>query len=137
MDAEMRLPTLLRKRGTPTEIGGTARLDRRTKSLTKRLGPGEIAIIHHSALDRVSAGALVEAGAAAVVNAVSSVSGRYPNLGPGIILEAGIPLIDNVGDHIFSRVHEGDRLTVDGGKLVDSSGNVGAEGKLSHTDCVQ
>ena len=113
MDAEMRLPTLLRKRGAPTEIGGVVRLDRRTKSLTKRLAPGEIAIIHHSDLDRVSAESLVEAGAAAVVNAVSSVSGRYPNLGPGILLEAGIPLIDNVGDQVFSRIHEGDRLSLD------------------------
>ena len=106
----MRLPTLLRKRGTPTQIGGVARLDRRTKNLTKRLRAGEIAIIHHSDLDRVSAEALVEAGAAAVVNAVSSVSGRYPNLGPGILMEAGIPIIDNVGDHVFTRVHEGDWL---------------------------
>ena len=101
----MRLPTLLRKRGTPTQTGGVARLDRRTKNLTKRLRPGEIAIIHHSDLDRVSAEALVEADVAAVVNAVSSV-GRYPNLGPGILMEAGIPLIDNVGDHVFARVHE-------------------------------
>src|SRR5512133_2239805 len=102
MDAELRLPTLLRKRETPTEIGGVVRLDRRTKSLTKRLAPGESAIIHHSDLDRVSAEALVEAGAAAVVNAVSSVSGRYPNLGPGILLEAGIPLIDDAGERIFT-----------------------------------
>jgi uncharacterized membrane-anchored protein len=131
MDAEMRLPTLLRKRGTPTEIGGVARLDRRTKSLTKRLAPGEIAIIHHSDLDRVSAEALVEAGAAAVVNAVSSVSGRYPNLGPGI------PLVDNVGDQVFSRVHEGDRLTLDGGKLIDSSGNVVAEGTVYTTEILE
>ena len=58
----MRLPTLLRKRGTPTQIGGVARLDRRTKNLTKRLRAGEIAIIHHSDLDRVSAEALVETG---------------------------------------------------------------------------
>ena len=59
-----------------------------------------------------------------VVNAVSSVSGRYPNLGPGILMEAGILLIDNVGDHVFSRVHEGDWLTLDGGKLVNSTGSV-------------
>jgi uncharacterized membrane-anchored protein len=51
----MRLPTLLRKRGAPTQIGGQVRLDRRTKNLTKRLRPGEIAVIHHSDLDRVSA----------------------------------------------------------------------------------
>ena len=30
----MRLPTLLRKRGTQAQIGGVARLDRRTKNLT-------------------------------------------------------------------------------------------------------
>ena len=137
MDGDMRLPTLLRRRATPNQIGGVVRLDRRTKNLTKRLGPGEIAIIHHSDLDRVSAEALVEAGAAAVVNAVSSVSGRYPNLGPGILLEAGIPLIDNVGDHIFTRVHEGDRLTLDGGKLLDSSGSVVAEGTFYTTEILE
>ena len=133
----MRLPTLLRKRGTPAQIGGVARLDRRTKNLTKRLRAGEIAIIHHSDLDRVSAEALVEAGAAAVVNAVSSVSGRYPNLRPGILLEAGIPLIDNVGDHVFTRVHEGDRLMLDGGKLIDPSGNVVAEGTFYTTEILE
>ncbi|HKN42601.1 MAG TPA: putative cytokinetic ring protein SteA, partial [Propionibacteriaceae bacterium] len=133
----MRLPTLLRKRGTPTQIGGAARLDRRTKNLTKRLGPGDIAIIHHSDLDRVSAEALVESGAAAVVNAVSSVSGRYPNLGPGILLEAGIPLIDNVGDQVFTRIHEGDRLLLDGGKVLDQSGNVIAQGTFYTTEILE
>ena len=34
---------------------GIARLDRRTKNLTKRIRPGEIAIIDHIDLDRVSA----------------------------------------------------------------------------------
>ena len=66
----MRLPTLLRRRARPAEIGGVVRLDRRTKNLTKRLQPGEIAVIHHSDLDRVSAEALVLAGVSAVVNAV-------------------------------------------------------------------
>ena len=98
----MKLPDLLRRRGAATEIGGVARLDRRTKNLTKRLRPGEIAIIHHSDLDRVSAEALVATGVSAVVNAVPSVSGRYPNLGPGILLEAGIPLIDGVGEQVFT-----------------------------------
>ena len=98
MSGEMRLPTLLRRRGAPTEIGGVIRLDRRTKDLTKRLRPGEIAIIHHTDLDRVSAEALVKTGVSAVVNAVPSVSGRYPNLGPGILMDAGIVLIDDVGE---------------------------------------
>ena len=71
----MRLPTLLRKRGTPAQIGGVARLDRRTKNLTKRLGSGDIAIIHHSDLDRVSAEALVDAGASRPPDGPSSPSG--------------------------------------------------------------
>ena len=130
----MRLPALLRRHSTPAEIGGVVRLDRRTKNLTKRLGAGEIAVIHHSDLDRVSAEALVETRVSAVVNAVPSVSGRYPNLGPGILLEAGIVLIDDVGEAVFSTVHEGDRVIVDGHTLVDPSGKVLAEGTLYTTD---
>jgi uncharacterized membrane-anchored protein len=130
----MRLPTMLRKRGAPTQIGGQVRLDRRTKNLTKRLRPGEIAVIHHSDLDRVSAEALVEAGVAAVVNAVPSVSGRYPNLGPGILMDAGIPLIDDVGDQIFASVHEGDLVTIDDGRVLSADGTVVAEGSLYTTE---
>ena len=44
----MKLPALLRRRTEPAEVGGVARLDRRTKNLTKRLQPGEVAIIHHT-----------------------------------------------------------------------------------------
>ena len=133
----MRLPTLLRRRGAPTEIGGRVRLDRRTKNLTKRLRPGEIAVIHHSDLDRVSAEALVEAGVAAVINAVPSVSGRYPNLGPGILMDAGIPLIDDAGDQIFATVHEGELVTVDGGRVLSSHGTVVAEGTLYTTEILE
>ena len=40
-------------------LTGIVRLDRRTKNLTKRLRPGEIAVIDHTDIDRVSAEALV------------------------------------------------------------------------------
>jgi len=43
------------------EFTGHARLDRRTKDLTKRVGPDDVAIIDHADLDRVSAEELVEA----------------------------------------------------------------------------
>jgi uncharacterized membrane-anchored protein len=128
---------MLRKRGAPTQIGGQVRLDRRTKNLTKRLRPGEIAVIHHLDLDRVSAEALVETGVAAVVNAVPSVSGRYPNLGPGILMDAGIPLIDNVGDQIFTSVHEGDRVTIDDGRVLSADGTVVAAGSLYTTEILE
>jgi len=113
------------------------RLDRRTKNLTQRLQPGEVAIIHHTDLDRVSAEALVEAGASAVVNAVPSVSGRYPNLGPGILLAAGIPLIDDAGEGIFTQLHEGDPITVDGDRLLDADGHHIATGTLVTTEVLE
>jgi uncharacterized membrane-anchored protein len=132
----MRFPTL-RRRGVSVAVGGVVRLDRRTKNLTKRLNAGEIAIIHHSDLDRVSAEALVEIGVSVVVNAVPSVSGRYPNLGPGILLEAGIPLIDDAGEEIFTAVEEGDRLTLDAGQLLDESGAIVVSGTLVTTEVLE
>ena len=93
---------------------GPARLDRRTKDLTKRLRPGDIAVIDHVDLDRVSADALVAARVAAVVNVGPSTSGRYPNLGPGILVAAGVPLVDDVGAQVFADLEEGDVVRVDG-----------------------
>jgi uncharacterized membrane-anchored protein len=114
----MKLPSLRRARST--ELPGTigvVRLDRRTKNLTKRLRPGEIAVIDHVDLDRVSAEALVDCRVGAVVNVSDSISGRYPNLGPEILVEAGIPLVDGIGREVFSVLHEGERVRLYDGVL--------------------
>ncbi len=129
----MKLP-VLRRRGTAAVVGGTARLDRRTKRLTKRLRPGDIAIIHHSDVDRVSAEALVECGVSAVVNAVPSVSGRYPNLGPGILLQAGITVIDDAGEDVFDAVVEGNRVQIVEDEVRATDGSVLAKGALLTAD---
>ena len=114
----MKLPVLRRTRDTELPgINGVVRLDRRTKNLTKRLRPGEIAVIDHVDLDRVSAEALVACRVAAVVNVADSISGRYPNLGPEILVEAGIVLVDGVGGEVFSTVREGETVRLDGGVL--------------------
>ncbi|MCW2705687.1 MAG: thiamine pyrophosphokinae [Blastococcus sp.] len=131
----MRIGTL--RRGRTQEAGpgvaGTARLDRRTKNLTKRLRPGDIAVIDHVDIDRVSADALVGCKVAAVVNAAPSISGRYPNLGPEILLGAGIPLLDDVGREVFSRLKEGGHVRLDGKQLLGEQGEVLAEG-IAQTD---
>lgn len=93
---------------------GVARVDRRTKNLTKRLEPGDIAVIDHLDLDKVSADALVACRPAAVLNAAPSISGRYPNLGPQIIVEAGIPLADDLGSQLLGAVAEGSWIRLDG-----------------------
>jgi uncharacterized membrane-anchored protein len=91
----------------PPGIVGVARVDRRTKNITKRLNPGEIAIIDHADLDRVSAEELINRKALAVVNCSRSITGRYPNLGPKLLLEAGIPVVDDCGTDVLARVADG------------------------------
>lgn len=93
-------------------VAGTARLGKRTKDLTKRLGPGDVAVIDHEDIDRVAAEALVERRPAAVLNAAASTSGRYPNAGPRILVDAGIPLIDGLGQAVFEQLHEGQEITL-------------------------
>ncbi|HEY2507300.1 MAG TPA: putative cytokinetic ring protein SteA [Streptosporangiaceae bacterium] len=99
------------------EVTATARLDRRTKNLIKRLKPGEIAIIDHADLDRVAAEALLRCQVAAVVNVAPSMSGRYPNLGPQLLVEAGVPLLDDVGPDVFDQVNEGALVQLEGETL--------------------
>ncbi len=97
---------------------GVARLGKRTKDLTKRLRPGEIAIIDHEDIDRVAAEALVERGPAAVLNVAASTSGRYPNAGPRILVDAGIVLVDSLGDEVFEGIRDGERITVEDGRVL-------------------
>jgi uncharacterized membrane-anchored protein len=100
----------------PGAIVGVARVDYRTKDLSTRLGPGEIAIVDHEDMDRISAEGLIQHRVAAVVNASESITGRYPNLGPLLLCSAKIPIIDKAGPEVMSVV-EGTEVMVDGDRL--------------------
>lgn len=128
--------SLRRHEPVPTEPGvhGPARVDPRTKSLTKRLMPGDIAVIDHQDIDRVSAEALVTCRPAAVLNAARSTSGRYPNLGPEILLDAGIPLVDDLGPDVMSLTDGRLVRVLDGAVHVD--GQLVAEGVVQTPETV-
>ena len=98
-------------------VTDVARVDQRTKDLTKRMQPGEIAVINHADIDRVAAEGLIAAQVGAVLNAAVSITGRYPNGGPIRLVEAGIPLVDGLGEAIMSAVVEGDVITVEDGEV--------------------
>jgi uncharacterized membrane-anchored protein len=110
-----------------TAVSGIARLGKRTKDLTKRLQPGDIAIIDHEDIDRVAAEALVEREPAAVLNVAASTSGRYPNAGPRILVDAGIVLVDDLGAAMFDAIRDGQLITVAGAEVLQE-GEVIAEG---------
>jgi uncharacterized membrane-anchored protein len=80
--------------------------------LVKHLVRGDIALIDHLDLDRVSAEELISAGAVAVLNCKPSSGGSYPNLGPQLLVEAGIVLVDLPGDSLFDVLCDGDPLVL-------------------------
>lgn len=118
-----------RRRRAADGVEAVVRVDRRTKDLIHRIRPGEIAVIDHEDIDRVSAEGLVERGVGAVVNARASITGRYPNTGPAILARAGVPLVDRAGPEIMESVTEGERLTLRGEELF-RDGEVVAKGTL-------
>lgn len=98
-------------------VTGVARVDRRAGDLLRRLSPGDIAVLDQVDLDRRTAEALVTAEVAGVVNASPSISGRFPNLGPELLLEAGIPLVDGVGTGVLRELKDGTKLRLHDGAV--------------------
>jgi len=99
---------------------------KRTKDLTKRLEPGDIAVIDHADIDRVAADGLIDAGVVAVVNASLSISGRYPNGGPMRLVKAGVLLIDDAGSSIMDAVVDGQQVCLRGGAILVGHDELGA-----------
>lgn len=91
---------------------GQVRLGRKTKELVKNLKSREIAVIDHPDLDAVGAMQLADSGVSVVLNAADSITGRYPNLGPELLMERGIVLIDRLGDAIFTQLQDGDQIQI-------------------------
>jgi uncharacterized membrane-anchored protein len=108
----MKSPTRTKNRDVLPGLAGTARVERRTRTLLPRLRPGDVAVLDHLDMDRATAQALVDAGVRAVLNASPMISGRYPNLGPEVLVEAGLLVLDRVegvdaiGDGTRVRIHD-------------------------------
>ncbi len=93
-------------------IKAPIKIDKKTKVLVKRLEPDDIAVIDHDDLDEIAAESLVDKKIMAVINCGKSITGRYPNLGPKILSNAGIPIFDVVEGNIFDSIKEGDTVRI-------------------------
>ncbi|MBI5309782.1 MAG: hypothetical protein HZB14_01945 [Actinobacteria bacterium] len=117
------------------QVSGVVRPGKRTKLLTKSLVPGEIALIDHKDIDRVSGEELVRKGVSCVINVAPSSTGEYPNTGPGIIAQAGVHLVDAIDEPLFELLGDGDSITVRGGEVL-KDGEVIARGDVQSPDVV-
>jgi uncharacterized membrane-anchored protein len=108
-------------RSTPADTApgftGVARFARHGDDAASSLRAGDIAVVDLTDMDRGQAEALVDRQVRAVVNAGQSSTGRYPNLGPRILADAGITLIDQVGQGVWSRVKNGETVRIDGNRV--------------------
>jgi uncharacterized membrane-anchored protein len=117
-------------------FAGRVRLGKRTKHLVKRLGPGDIAVIDHAGIDRVAGEDLVACGCRFVINVAPSVSPRYANQGPAILVEGGVHLVDMPGAPLFEVLKDGETVTLAGGVLL-RAGEPVWKGKVQDRETVE
>lgn len=110
-------------------IQGIAKKDRKTKNLIPRLKYQEIAVINHLDLDRLCAEGILEKKPKAVINALSSISGKFLNLGPQLLLISNILILDEVGEDCFSKIKEGLSLQIIDNEVFQEGVKLG-EGKI-------
>ncbi|HNP55885.1 MAG TPA: putative cytokinetic ring protein SteA [Gordonia sp. (in: high G+C Gram-positive bacteria)] len=131
----MKMPAVLsRSHANLPGTTGIARIDKDTKRLLERVGPGDVVILDQTDLDRTTADALVNAQVEAVVNAAQSISGRFPNLGPEVLVASGITLLDDVGIDVFNKVREGVKVRINDDKLYIGERRVALGVELVETD---
>jgi uncharacterized membrane-anchored protein len=97
-----------------------------TRALARRVEPGDVAVLDHLDLDRVSAEALVAAHPSAVVNVRASLSGRHPARGAEVLVAAGIPVVDATGTGLLSEVRDGGTVRVHEGHVYAGDRLLGA-----------
>lgn len=98
-------------------IKGIARSGKRTKELVKKLQAHEIAIIDHEDIDELAAQSLVKAKVKAVINASPSITGKYPHRGPSVLIESGIPVLEQVGADVFAKINDGMEIQIKGQEI--------------------
>ncbi len=113
-------------------ITGVVRADGDTRALARRLEPGDIAVVDIADLGREAAELLAARRPAAVLDASDAATGRLANLGPAVLLEAGIPLIDQLGTEVLA-LREGQAVRLEGPVVWADDAEV-AEGRLLAAD---
>lgn len=129
----MRLPTR-QTTSAPAGLAGPVRKGRPTSALLRVLEPGDVAVIDHVDLDRATAQALLAARVAAVLNVQPMLSGRYASLGAELLAEAGVGLVEAIGEEAFSALPDDEIVQVRDGGVYDGSRLLGQGREVTLAD---
>ncbi len=114
---------------------GRVRKDRSTKKLLRRIRAGEIALIAHRDLDWTAAEGLVRCGVRVVLNRDSFCSGLFPPQPLKYLLRRGVHLVENLGEHLFSTLAEGELIGVSGDTVYRSGFDPARGEELTASAC--
>lgn len=99
-------------------VTGTARTGRRAAGLVDRVRPGDVVVLAEADLDRSTAAALVERGAAAVAWTGTALTGRWAARGAAHLAAHGVVLVEDLGDGALSHLRDGSPVQVSDGRLL-------------------
>jgi uncharacterized membrane-anchored protein len=107
-----------RRTSGPGTSGGPVRTHRDLSTLLTRVREGDLVVLDRRDLDAGTARALADRKPWAVLNAAEFISGRFANLGPRLLCERGILLLEGEPAHVRA-LADGTVLRLDGSTLYD------------------
>ncbi len=109
-----------RRSGAPSLPGlnVTVRAHRNLATALDRTREGDLVVIDQRDVDAATARAILARKPYAVLNAAEYISGRYANLGPGLLLRGGVVLLEADRSGVLG-LDDGKQLRLDGGTLYD------------------
>lgn len=96
----------------------TVRAHRNLATALDRTREGDLVVIDQRDVDAATARAILARKPYAVLNAAEYISGRYANLGPGLLLRGGVVLLEAERSGVLG-LDDGKQLRLDGGTLYD------------------
>ena len=132
----MRFPTRARTAGSDGVAGGAAgtvvtlRTHRDFQALLGRIEPGDLVVIDRRDLDAASARLLLDRKPSAVLNTGQFLSGRFAALGPSVLLDAGVVLLET-DDPAVRGLRSGSSVRLDGDALYDGESRIATMRRLT------